>query len=44
MKFVTQGKLDGVPVRFFTLLIQLLHGLCTTFPYLSCDLLCNMTL
>ena len=27
---------------FFTLLIQLLHGLCTSFPYLSCDLSCNI--
>ena len=43
MKFVTQEKLDGVPIRFSTLLIQLLHGLCTTFPYLSYDLLCDMT-
>jgi len=26
---------------FPTLLIQLLHGLCTTFPHLSCDMLCD---
>ena len=25
------------PLDFPTLLIQLLHGLCTTFPHLSCD-------
>jgi len=30
--------------NFCTLLIQLLHGLCTTFPYSSCDLSCDITL
>ena len=30
---------------FCILLIQLLHGLCTTFPWLSCDfILCDVTL
>jgi len=43
MKFVTQEKLDRVPIRFSILLIQLLHDLCTTFPHLSYDLLCNIT-
>ena len=29
---------------FSTLLIQPLYGLCTTFPYLSYDLSCDVTL
>jgi len=32
------------PLDFSTLLIQLLHGLCTSFPCLSCDLSCDMML
>ena len=37
-----QRELDRVPIRFSTLLIQLLHGLCTTFPCLSCDPSCDV--
>jgi len=37
-----QRELDRVPVRFSILLIQLLYGLCTSFPHLSCDLSCNI--
>jgi len=33
-----QGELDGVPIKFPILLIQLLYGLCTTFPLFPCDL------
>jgi len=29
---------------FSTLLIQLLHSLCTSFPHLSCDLSCDIML
>ena len=36
-----QGELNGVPIRFCTLLIQLLYGLCTNFPHLSCDSICD---
>ena len=32
-----QRELNGVSIRFCTLLIQLPHGLCTTFPHSSCD-------
>ena len=39
---MTQRELNRVPVRFSTLLIQLLHGLCTTFPHLSCDPSCDI--
>ena len=39
---IWQRELDRVSVRFSTLLIQLLHGLCTTFPCLSCDLSCDI--
>ena len=34
-----QGELNRVSIRFFILLIQLLHGLCTVFPHLSCDIM-----
>jgi len=30
------------PLDFSILLIQLLHGLCSTFPHLSCDLSCDI--
>jgi len=33
-----QGELNGVPIKFPILLIQLLHGLCTIFPQFPCDL------
>jgi len=33
-----QKELDGVSVISYILLIQLLHGLCTTLPCSSCDM------
>jgi len=36
-----QGELDRVSIIFCILLIQLLHGLCTTFPHSSYDLSCD---
>ena len=38
-KPLQQGELDRVSVRFYILLIQLLYGLCATFPWSSCDLI-----
>ena len=37
-----QRELNRVLIRFSILLIQLLHGLCTTFPYSSCDPSCDI--
>ena len=42
---INKENLIESPLDFPTLLIQLLHGLCTTFPHLSCDTVtsCHVT-
>jgi len=39
---IDKGNSIEFPLDFSTLLIQLLHGLCTSFPCLSCDLSCDV--
>ena len=39
---IDKENLIEFPLDFSTLLIQLLHGLYTTFPYLSCDPSCDI--